>query len=481
MGRGLELKQSLIEPTYLQAEPNQSIDLGTVAVKFAYGGKEYQEKAQVSMRFIPDNLLLFVIPDRNESPKNAEHQPMTADQIKAALCPPFHLDNKWDGKLELTDRGVVLDVFEKGCGGNYGAVSFVPKRSAVEVTSKHDAIPVATFHLFNFPKFHGPDDYLITWGDNARGGAKLCGRIVLRADGWVITIAAMDKTGDLCNALDREGGYIVTHMGHIEREDGSAFTSDQLNDILRCMHYFLSFALGRWAGVALPVGLDKTGNRVFEEWGTPIVAAGAWHGTCSWFDDRHAELLPEVFGGFMVLWKDKTWSAAFREALHWYLGANERGTGITVEMGLILAQTALELLAWTHCVQSRKMISADAFEPRGLSAADKIRLLASSLGIPLDIPASLPALRAKRGSRWQDASDAITGIRNAVVHPRVKKNVLSDSYYQAWNLSMWYLDMILLRLCRHKGKYANRLMTPRWAGQVELVPWAKSESGKVGD
>lgn len=481
MGERLELKKSLIEPVYPQTEPNQPIDLGTVAVQFAHEGKTYQEMAHVTMRFLPGDQLLFVIPAKNDSPQNAKHQPMTADQIKAALCPAFHLDNKWDGQLELTDKGVVLDVLERGSGGDYGTVTFIPRRSAAKVTPKHDAILAATFHLFNFPKFHGPDDYTIIRGEPPLQGRKLCDRSILKADGWIITIAAMDKTDDLCEALDRQGGYIVTHMGRIEREDGSAFTSDQLDDILRCMHYFLSFALGRWAGVALPVGLDKAGNRVFEEWGTPIVAAGARHGTCSWFDDIHAELLSEVFGGFMVLWKDKTWSAAFREALHWYLGANERGTGITVEMGLILAQTALELLAWTHCVQSRKMISADAFEPRGLSAADKIRLLASSLGIPLDIPASLPALRAKRGSRWQDAADAITGIRNAVVHPRVKKNVLHDSYYQAWNLSMWYLDMVLLRLCRHTGKYANRLVTPRWAGQVESVPWTKSESGKVGD
>jgi len=450
----------VIEPIYSQSKPSQRIELGLVPVEFVHGGKIYQDTAKVSMQFTPNNRLVFVIPD--------EGKPFLLG---------LDLMKVWDGKLNLPSRGVTLDALYVGSSGDDGSgLAFVPRWSPVTVTPPSKDIHTAVFHLFNLPPFHGPDDYII----QPSTGSVLCGLVNLRADGWAITIAALENTRDLCGELKRQGTCIVTHMGRIEREDGSAFTSDQLDDILHCMHYFLSFALGRWAGVALPIGFDVTGNRVFEEWGMPIVAPGAWNGTCSWFDDRHAELLPEVFTGFMVLWKDKTWSAAFREALHWYLGANERATGITVEMGLILAQTALELLAWTYCVQSRKMISADAFEPRGLSAADKTRLLASSLGISLDIPATMSALRAKRGSRWQDAADAITGIRNAVVHPRVKKNILHEAYYEAWNLSMWYLDMVFLRLCGHMGKYSNRLRPGRWAGQVESVPWAKTALDKAG-
>jgi hypothetical protein len=44
--------------------------------------------------------------------------------------------------------------------------------------------------------------------------------------------------------------------------------------------------------------------------------------------------------------------------------------GIGIDAGLILAQPVLELLAWTYCVQDRKMVSPEAFHRRGLSAAN---------------------------------------------------------------------------------------------------------------
>jgi hypothetical protein len=90
-------------------------------------------------------------------------------------------------------------------------------------------------------------------------------------------------------------------MGQVSREDGSKFSSEQLNELLHCLHYFFSFALGRWAGLALPIGFDSDGNRIFEEWGLRSIADGPWRGGSSWFDSHHGELLPQVFPGFMKI------------------------------------------------------------------------------------------------------------------------------------------------------------------------------------
>ena len=162
-----------------------------------------------------------------------------------------------------------------------------------------------------------------------------------------------------------------------------------------------------------------------------------------------------------------------RAALYWYVAANDRGTGIGVDAGLILAQTALQHLAWTYCVQDRKMVSAHAFGRRGLSAADRIRLLATALDIPTDLPASLRLLHAKRGSKWDDGADVITGIRNSLVHPAKKSELVEGSYYEAWKLSLRFLDLVFLRLLGHEGECANRL-AQRMVGEVETVPWARS-------
>ena len=267
--------------------------------------------------------------------------------------------------------------------------------------------------------------------------------------------------------------HFAAHMGQITREDESTFSSEQLDELLSCLHYFLSFALGRWAGVALPVGFDAAGNKAFEEWGLRITADGPWHGGSSWFDSHHSELLSQLFPWFMKLWTNKLWQKPLRDALYWYVASCDRRVGIGVDAGLILAQTALELLAWTYCVLDRKMISAAAFQPRRLSAADKLRLLASSLNIPLEIPPHLSALHGRRGKKWIDGMEAITDVRNSLVHPAAHQNLLNFSYFEAWKLSLWYIDLVLLRLCGHSGKYANRLYQ-RWTGQVESVPWAQS-------
>jgi len=127
------------------------------------------------------------------------------------------------------------------------------------------------------------------------------------------------------------------------------------------------------------------------------------------------------------------------------------------------------------------MVSARAFERGGgLRAADKLCLLVTSLDLPLDIPPYLSALHAKRGEKWQDAMHAITDVRNTIVHPRERLELPDCSYFEAWNLSLWYLEMVLLRLCGHKGNYGNRLAMCRFVGTVESVPWAKNESEKAG-
>ncbi len=290
-----------------------------------------------------------------------------------------------------------------------------------------------------------------------------------------ITITATDQTDDLTKSLSQSGGYVITHVVKIERTDGSVFSSDSSEEVLFCLHHFLSFALGRWAGLALPVGFTDSGEKVFEQWGLPMAASGEWSGGQSWFDLHHGQLLSEVFPGFWALWSEPLWQKAIRECLYWYIAANERGTGIGIDTGLILCQTALEHLAWTVCVKVRKLVSTQAFSVRGLNAADKIRLLITSLGIPATIPATLGDLAKPpshiSGGKWDDGPHALTEIRNAIIHPDAKLTPTHGAYIDAWKLSIWLVEMCLLRLCDHRGSYGNRLVR-RWTGQVEKVPWS---------
>lgn len=454
------------KPIYGQAEPSESIELGTISATFANAEDTSPREASVCMRFTPGVRLCFTF---QTGPTGLVQFLRGRGDI-----------GKNDGELILTDRGVKFDAFcvSSKLGSENGTMVFVPETSVVTATKPCSDLAEAVFHLFNFPDFQGPMSYIIKTAVGNQSPPKRYEKVILRADGWTVTIAGFDKTSDASEKLKEHGGFIITHMGKIQRDDGSTFSSKQLEDVLNCIHYFLSLALGRWAGVALPIGFDKDGNRVFEQWGTLKAASGSWKNSCSWFDAHHSGLLSDLFLAFYTRWKDDLWGPAIRTAIYWYVAANNRGTGIGVDAGLILAQSAIERLAWTYCVLDSAKISKSKFKK--IPAAENLRVLGSELAIPLDVPRSLSVLHSELGGKWDDSADAITHIRNVLVHPDKKNEVAEDSYCEAWMLSLWILDLVFLRLLGHEGKYANRL-SQRWIGQVETVPWGKGADARTAN
>ena len=193
-------------------------------------------------------------------------------------------DRSWDGRIALTERGVDLHVMCSAAGGKDGKTVFSPLNSNISVLPATQRIAKAIFHVFNFPEFFGLDDCILATGELPRKSMRRLGRVMLSGDGWLITIAATDSTKDRVADLEANGGFVITHVGSVTREDGGPFSSDALDELLTCLQYFLSFAFGRWVGLAFPVGFDPTGGRVFEQWGIRRAADGPWNGSYSWFE-----------------------------------------------------------------------------------------------------------------------------------------------------------------------------------------------------
>ena len=460
----LKVEQPRVQPVYLQSKANEAIDLGTLPVDFCSNGNTFHAQAKVQMRFVPRRRLELTVGSDGISPEPDDIGFYLGSDNKVAIPVP-------SGDVEC------LCVNTQYSSTHESVFTLSPRSKVITITPTTNAISHAVFHIFNFPVFLGPDDYISCTGQPPVPSLKCCSRVYLIYDNWKITIAAMENTALCDKELETSGGYLITHVGKIEREDGSVFSSDQLVDILHCLHYFLSFALGRWAGVALPIGFNKNGEKVFEQWGLPMVAGDHWGGSLSWFDVQHSQALKEVFPGFYTKWNDTLWQTPLKTVLYWYLAANERSTGIGVDAGVILAQTALECLAWNYCVEDHKMVSKSAFEQRGLSASGKIRLLATALEIPVVMPSTMTALTTNCNPKCKDIPDAITFVRNSLVHPSRSASLLTASYFEAWQAAEWLLEMSLLHLCGYNGEYANRLSLNRWEGVVESVPWVKETLG----
>jgi hypothetical protein len=289
----------------------------------------------------------------------------------------------------------------------------------------------------------------------------------LEYGGWRVELKSLLATRGNIRVLKAEGGYRLTHIGSLEKEDGTPFSGKDAEYYLKALQYFLSFAKGGWCEPICAVGYDASGSHVWECWSSP---REPWHTPLSWFDPHNSSQLVVLFSGFMTRCDNEDWRETLHEVIYWYLNANYSSRG--TDAGIILAQTAIERLSYEFVVKDRGLLTSNGFKE--LRASDEFRLLFSSLGIPLDIPIETPELQSlatKSQMNWLDATHALTEIRNTLIHPAHKRHdQFGRVYYEAWNLSLWYLEMSILAICGYSGIYGNRLKQ-RWVGEVENVPW----------
>jgi len=314
--------------------------------------------------------------------------------------------------------------------------------------------------LFHLPNFH---DYL--------------GTSVLEAQDWVITVDRAPSADETFHkSLRSLAGYGITHIGKIQKVNGEVFRYADARELLGYLAYFLSFCRGNWVAPLLPVGIDTDGTRQWEEWRDWPV--GRWENVQTWFNLFSSKCVSNPFAGCLRRLKSDTWGEPVRLSIWWYISSNTRAGGL--EGSLVLSQAAFELLSWTYLVEDSKVLSKRGFED--LPASDKLRLLLSNAKIQLAIPDTLTELqKLSTSSSWQDGPHALTEMRNGLVHPGPKKRrIILDAdpiaVFEAWSLSLWYLELLLLWLFGYEGDYSNRLIRGVSRGEeVERVPWNRSD------
>lgn len=454
-----------IQPVYSQSEPNEAIEYGFALIESNGNDtkRHMRSPGRFRGRFTHDHVLEIVIPEHTATSDDA------GADVFARITEARSRVVGGPTKFRFVDYRTTFQAFCTHSGQEKSV--WHPASSPLQVRQQSGDISRAVFHLFNWPMLRGPRVYVLQEGKPPQCRLRTCGRFQMECDGWLVTVAELERTEELVNRLSDTGGYAITHVGEVQRSDGRTFSTTQLDDLLACVGDFFSMVLGRWSRPSLTVGFDSAGNRVFEQWGLHQTTMGHYVGGNSFFDRQHDEIFEALFPAFWRLWNDPLWATPLKKAIYWYIGANNVGFGVNVDSALLFSQAALELLSWTYCVLDRKAVSEKAFAPRGgLTASDKLTLLTSLLGISNSLPIELKALDARPGQRWSDSMHAITDLRNGLVHPKENDHIAEDAYHQAWKLSLWYLDLILLRLLKYEGKYSNRLKV-RFVGQIEDVPW----------
>jgi hypothetical protein len=296
--------------------------------------------------------------------------------------------------------------------------------------------------------------------------------LILEAEGWKVSISPSPTLEDTVEHLKPTHGYAITHHAIVERSDGGTFTAEQADDILSVLFYFLSFARGSWVSPILTEGLDDAGSQAWRFW-YPY-RSDPWETVGSWFKELWPQPLSKVFPGFVQRWQNTQWRETLRLVLDWYIESNTQNS----ETSIIINQAAFELLSWVLLVEDKSILSRDGFDK--LFASDKLRLLLSQSNTSLSIDANQVYLtKLARDSNWQDGPQALTEMRNRMVHPKVSdlgnshrpkaiKNILgypAPARAEAGQLGLWYLEKILLSLFGYterirKARLKNRYFEP---------------------
>jgi hypothetical protein len=383
------------------------------------------------------------------------------------------LESGWNGphpgnliRINIAGNDAETLVSSTNVGVNEGATfSTLSGRVRTFVKGSGNDLAHLGFQVVNFSAFLTPGPHQSPQFGNPPMVAELAW------NGWRIRLSAVDGAEQIFKTLKETGGYAFTHVGRLDRTDGSPFNAQDADKVLGAVNRFLGFARGAASNLAVRWGVDASETLVFEQWVSPVV--DPWKGGDNWFDEHHGNLLSEIFPAFATAHADPDTWEALSLALHWYRKANMRDGGM--EGAIILGLTSLDLLGAMIVVDKTSSISASKYD--NLPHGEKLRALLGVLQVAPVFPARSAELATFAATQnWTDTAQALAEIRHGYVHANRKRRrvVLSATNlatFWAWQLSLWYQEMALLFLLDHRGQYRNR-MTAGWLGEVETVPWA---------
>jgi hypothetical protein len=318
----------------------------------------------------------------------------------------------------------------------------------------------ATFHLVNFMEIYGAviSDGTNTW----------MGRVVATPGPWIVTIDSRPELPEILAAVGKQGGYQVTHTCKLERRDGRAFGFERCQQLLTCLTWCLWFCRASAPAVVLPVGYNGADQAIWSQWAAPHadpLPDTHWR----WFDYAYgAEQLTTLLPMFFEIWSNPAWQISLQRAVRYYADAAVMGT---LQRNIVLAQVALESLAFAHLVKSSQQLQANMFKP---PVSQYIRHLLQDFGIPIAIPRTFYGLRKVRANSPWDGPAAIAWLRNNIVHAGYHRVNMRrwKLWEQGWQLALWYLELAILAIVGYAGVYRNRLAAEPHVGAVDPVPWA---------
>lgn len=245
--------------------------------------------------------------------------------------------------------------------------------------------------------------------------------------------------------------------------------ADAAHDLRGRLFLLLSFIAGREVGVGPTCGLRGT-DVVYVEWGAPRVRYERpglrW---CA--HHLFAPALEAIAAGHTVLDHEPGLQAVVDRSINFFLSA---GGSEVLDVRVPMACAGLELMAWGILLRKTDMTPEQFRPPKGTI----IKKLLEWAQIPTDLPEHFAALRSRSTQldrTQQSGPGAVFNVRNALVHPPKEIDdpewPSGDELMESWQLSTWYLELVILRVLGYEGEVQSRLVLGQWEGTVVPVPW----------
>jgi len=358
-------------------------------------------------------------------------------------------------------RGIVIDTTINKGSNHEGTFIKGKIHKPNVVGDKSITVEKMFFSIPNLREIHGS---VVKSYTNRRF---LMARLELENDDYIITIDKCPNYKAKLKSLKDNGGYIILYSGELKRRKGPV-NLENTEDIFHCLNAFITFLNGRRTATVFLQGIYEDDVK-WIDYSNKII--DPYKHVHSWPQKYSTNGLNELWQRFSSLWKNTDDKNFLETVIHWYIEANSN-SGFT-EGSIIMAQTALELLYNWWIVEDKKLIIGE--DAKKMSASNKIRLLLSQLNISHLAPDRFTELQELIDNDINiiDAPDAIVQIRNAIVHSQEEKRrkiiaIHPHAKHEALELSIWYIEMALLRILNYDGKYMNRCSIEN---NEEYVPW----------
>ena len=321
-------------------------------------------------------------------------------------------------------------------------------------TGSRSPIHRLVFHVANMPFVHGS----LVRQDNRMHKARIC----LDDGTWhadIDAVPAGSAIRPLAEQINEVGGFAITHVGALQRVDGTAFAVSAGQAVLHDVRRTRSFARAGWASPFLMAGVDGAGQVVWRSWSNERISP--FCEPAAWFSPSVPGILDSIFRGWRAVMSRPDGNVV-NAALDLYLDAHVGG--LAMDSQLVLVQSALEGLGagWPLVAKTKA------------SAAQRIQAVGQSLGLAVSVPATLPHLAALAEPKAASTVfERVTWLRNSVAHLGNFDRLNAVSWkakYDATQFLFWVLELALLRLLDADGQVLNRLTPPIDRAPVKL-PW----------